>query len=201
MKQMRLTFALLVTLLICAVPVFSGDNTIAKPGVLGDETIFATARLSGYSTVIIKDFDVSHPEYENIDDEEKADIEPVVETLPKILSSNFVNELKSKNKYKKVLRNASQKNNAIIVTGKVTKISGGHGAAKFFLGWMAPNSAKTHIEVTGSIVDAKTGKKLAEFSDSKAGATGAAMGYLKEVLVNLSGDEGRDLAEFVEKLY
>jgi hypothetical protein len=39
------------------------------------------------------------------------------------------------------------------------------------------------------------------FSDVKAGATGAAMGFLKEVLENLAGDEGRDIANFVSKLY
>lgn len=193
---------LVIAFLLMSFPLaFAEDKPISKPDVLGEETIYTTQRLSAYSTVIIKDFDVSNPELENIDEEEKKDIEPIRESLPKIISANFVSELKSKNKFKNVLSNSDKKENAVILEGKITKLSGGHGAAKFFLGWMAPQSAKTRIEVTGRLIDAKTGKELAVFSDVKAGATGAAMGWIKEVLVNLAGDEGRDIAEFVEKLY
>lgn len=180
---------------------FAEQKPLDKPGVLGEETIYTSQRLSAYSTIIIKDFDVSKAEFENINDEEKRDLEPILGSLPKIISSNFVNELKSKNRFKNVLSNSNKKENAVILEGKITKLSGGHGGAKFFLGWMAPQSAKTHIATSGRLIDAKTGKELAIFSDVKAGATGGAMGFIKEVLVNLAGDEGRDIAEFVGNLY
>ena len=190
-----------VSLLAAASLVSAADNPLAKPDVLGEETIYTTKPLSGYDTVIIKDFDISHPELDNIDDDEKQDIEPVTATLPKIMSASFVKELKSKKKFKLVVSNSNTKTNAVILEGKVTKLSGGHGAAKFFLGWMTPQSLRTHIEVSGRLIDAQTGKELAVFSDVKSGLTGAGMGYVKEIFVNLSGDLGRDLAEFVEKLY
>ena len=188
-------------LLGCTALAHADDKPLAKPEVLGEETIHTSQRLSAYSTVIIRDFDISNVEYENIDADEKKDIEPIKDSLPKVLSANFVNELKEKNRFKNVLSNSDKTDNAVIIEGKITKLSGGHGAAKFFLGWMAPQSAKTHIETTGKVIDAKTGKVLAEFSDSKAGVTGSAMGWVKEVLIDLAGHEGRDIADFVDKLY
>lgn len=177
------------------------EKPIDKPDVLGEETIYTTERLSQYDTIIIKDFDISQPELDKIDDDEKKDIEPVRETLPKIISSSFVQEMKSLKKFKNVENNTGKKGKTVILEGKVTKLSGGHGAAKFFLGWMTPQSLRTHIAVSGHLIDAESGKELAAFSDVKSGLTGAGMGYLKEILVNLSGDLGKDLADFVEKLY
>ena len=198
----RIWTLIVFALFAASVPLATAaEQTVAKPDVFGEETIYTTQRLAAYSTVIIKDFDISSAELENMDADEKKDLEPVKETIPKVLSSNFVNEMKSKNKFRNVLNNSDLKENAVIIEGKITKLSGGHGAAKLFLGWMAPQSAKTRIELTGRIIDAKTGKELAVFSDVKAGATGAAMGFIKEVLINLAGDEGRELADFVGKLY
>jgi hypothetical protein len=190
-----------MTLLCVSLVVAEDEKPINKPDVLGEETIYTTKRLASYDTVIIRDFDISNPQLENIDNDEKAELEPVMGSIPKVMSSHFVTEMKKMKKFKNVLANSDGKDTAVILEGKITKLSGGHGAAKFFLGWMAPQSAKTHIEVTGRLIDAKTGKELAVFSDVKAGATGAAMGYIKEVLINLSGDLGENLAEFVEKMY
>ncbi|KAF0220761.1 MAG: hypothetical protein FD174_1085 [Geobacteraceae bacterium] len=202
MKKPFLVFTLsLLAMLTCVPYAPAKDEPLSKPDVLGEETIYTTQRLSRYDTIIIKDFDISQPELDNIDDEEKKDIEPVQATLPKIISSSFVNEINRLKIFKSVEHNTSKKGNAVIVEGKVTKLSGGHGAAKFFLGWMTPQSLRTHIAVSGRLIDAESGKELAVFNDVKSGLTGAGMGYLKEILVNLSGDLGKDLAEFVEKLH
>lgn len=202
MKSTLVSLVLSTAMVIAAInPTFAEDKPLSKPDVLGEETIYTSKRLASYDTIIIRDFDISKPELENIDDEEKKDLEPIKDTLPKVISSHFVNEMKKEKKFKNVLNNSDKKSNAVILEGKITKLSGGHGAAKFFLGWMAPEGAKTRIEVTGRLVDAQTGKELAVFSDVKSGATGAAMGYLKEVLINLAGDLGENLAEFVGKLY
>lgn len=202
MKKSLVVFMLLCfALLTGATYSAATDEPLSKPEVLGEETIYTTQHLSRYDTVIIKDFDISNPELDNIDEEEKNDIEPITASIPKIISSSFVTEMKSKKKFKHVENNAGKKGKAVILEGKVTKLSGGHGAAKFFLGFMTPQSLRTHIAVSGRLIDAESGKELAVFNDVKSGVTGAGMGYLKEILVNLSGDLGRDLAEFVEKLY
>lgn len=201
MKRILLLCAVVLFLLPTSLLCAADEKPIPKPDVLGEETIYTTKNLSSYDTVIIKDFDISKPELENIDDDEKAELEPVMGSIPKVMSAHFVTEMKKMKKFKNVLSNSDKTANAVILEGKITKLSGGHGAAKFFLGFMAPQSAKTHLEVTGRLIDAKTGKELATFSDVKAGATGAAMGYIKEVLINLAGDLGENLAEFVGKMY
>ncbi|ABQ26246.1 DUF4410 domain-containing protein [Geotalea uraniireducens] len=202
MKRLLLVVSFIVMAAHVSVSSASAEDTpLSKPDVLGEETIYTSKHLASYDTIIIKDFDISKPELDNIDDDEKKDIEPIMSTIPKIMSSYFVNELKSQKKFINVENNSDKKKNAVILEGKVTKLSGGHGAAKFFLGWMTPQSLRTHIEVSGRLIDAQTGKELAVFSDVKSGLTGAGMGYIKEILVNLSGDLGRDMAEFVGKLY
>lgn len=202
MKRLLLVVSFIVMVAHVSVSSASAEDTpLAKPDVLGEETIYTSKHLASYDTIIIKDFDISKPELDNIDDDEKKDIEPIMATIPKIMSSYFVNELKSQKKFINVESNSDKKKNAVILEGKVTKLSGGHGAAKFFLGWMTPQSLRTHIGVSGRLIDAQTGKELAVFNDVKSGLTGAGMGYIKEILVNLSGDLGRDMAEFVGKLY
>ena len=194
---------ILFVLVIAAVSVCSGadEAMLDKPGVLGEENILTSKRLAAYDTVVIKDFDIKSIEFEDIDADEKQDVEPGIETLPKIMTSAFLSELKGMKKFKNVVAGSSKKGKTLILEGKITKLSGGHGAAKFFLGWMTPQSLRTHIEISGHLVDAATGKDVATFNDVKSGVTGAGLGFLKEVFVNLSGDLGRDLAEFVAKLY
>jgi hypothetical protein len=203
MRKLCLMIALILVT-VTAGPIDSradDDKTLAKPDVLGEENILTTKHLAAYDTVIIKDFDIKSIEYEKIDDDEKKDVEPVVDTLPKIISSSFVHELKGMKKFKSVESNTSKKGKTLMLEGKITRLSGGHGAAKFFLGIMTPQSLRTHIAISGRLIDVETGKDVATFNDVKSGVTGAGMGFLKEVFVNLSGDLGRDLAEFVVKLY
>lgn len=200
---MKLTFKIILSIafMLCSsLALFAADN-LEKPNVLGEENILTSQRLSLYKTIIIKDFSVKDTAYENIDDDEKKEVDTIKDTLPKIISAKAANKIKESKTYKNILINSGIKTGAVILEGKITKLSGGNGAAKFFLGWMAPQSAKTHIEISGKLIDASTGKVLAEFSDVKAGATGATMGFVKEVLVNLAGDEGEELADFVIKLF
>jgi hypothetical protein len=202
MKNLLFFATLSLIALLCLPAVFAGDEKpISKPGVLGNEIIYTTKRLASYDTIIIRDFDISNPELTNINAEEKATIDPIKGSIPKVISSHFVSKMIGMKKFKNVLSNEDTPDNAVILEGKINKLNGGHGAAKYFLGIFTPEGAKTNITVTGRLIDAKTGKELAIFSDVKSGRKGTDLGNIIEVLLDQAGDLGESLAKFVRKLY
>jgi hypothetical protein len=193
--------SLLAVFLLCnAFPVFARD-TLPSPDVLGKESIFTSERLSAYDTIVVTAFSTEGAELANLDDEEKKIVEEIKPTIVKNLKESLVKYLKKEGKFKNVLANGTPKGKAIIVEGKFTKFNGGIGAAKFFLGWMAPEGGKTNISVSGHLIDAKTGKELATFSDTRSGGEGGGLGRIRGVMPVQATDEGEEIANFIYKLY
>lgn len=178
------------------------DAVLSKPNVLGEENIFLTEKLSArYDTIIVKNFPSAGAEITNMDKDEQARLKEVKPDITRILTTSLVENLKEKTKFARVSTGKGAGGRAVIVEGKFTRFNAGHGAAKIFLGWMAPESAKTNIAVSGRLVDARTGKTLATFSDTRSGSEGSAIGFVGEVFKIQAKDEGEEIAKFIEKLY
>ncbi len=168
--------SLLVFFLLCgALTVFARD-TLPTPQVLGKESIFTVQRLAAYDTIVVREFSSDGAELANLDDNEKKILEEMKPTIVKNLKESLVKNLKKEGKFGNVLANGEPKGKTIIVEGKFTRFNGGKGAAKFFPGWMAPKSGKTNISVAGRLIDAKTGKELATFSDTRSGGEWGGLG-------------------------
>jgi len=185
-----------------AVTANAGDKPLPKPDVLGEESVSITERLSTqYDTFIVKDFSTAGAEIVNMDDDEKAKLAEVKPEIVKLLTENIVKYIKKDTQFKKVASNTKPSGNAVILEGKFTRFNAGHGAAKVFLGLFAPTSTKTNITVSGRLLDAKTGKELASFSDTRSGGEGAQVGFVGYVFKVQAKDEGEEIANFVTKLY
>jgi curli biogenesis system outer membrane secretion channel CsgG len=190
-----------VFFLLCGVLTVFARDTLPTPEVLGKESIFTAQRLAAYDTIVVREFSTEGAELANLDDEEKKIMEEMKPTIVRNLKESLVKNLKKEGKFRNVLAIGEPKGKAIIVEGKFTRFNGGQGAAKFFLGWMAPESGKTNISVAGRLVDAKTGKELAAFSDTRSGGEGGGLGRLRGVMPIQATDEGEEIANFILKLY
>jgi hypothetical protein len=182
--------------------VYAGDKPLSKPNVLGEESVSITEKLSTqYDTFIVKDFTTEGAEIVNMDNDEKAKLDEVKKDIVKTLTENIVNYVKKETNFKTVSSNTAPSGKAVVLEGKFTKFNAGQGAAKIFLGWMAPQGAKTNISVSGRLIDAKSGKELANFSDTRSGGEGATMGFVGYVFQVQAKGEGEEIAHFVKKLY
>jgi hypothetical protein len=90
-----------------------------------------------------------------------------------------------------------------VLRGKFYQFNGGIGAAKVFLGFLAPKSGKTNIGISAELADASSGKVLARIKDIRAGGEGssAASKFIVKVFTVQATDEGQEIAEFIEELY
>ncbi len=193
--------SLLAFFLLCgALTVFARD-TLPTPEVLGKESIFTAQRLAAYDTIVVREFSTDGAELANLNDDEKKIVEEIKPTIVKNLKESLVKNLKKEGKFRNVLAGGEPKGKAIIVEGKFTRFNGGKGAAKFFPGWMAPVSGKTNISVAGRLVDSKTGKELATFSDTRSGGEWGGLGRLRGVMPVQATYEGEEIANFILKLY
>jgi len=196
--MMKVIYVLLFCLSICT-SALAAEN-LSKPGVMDEEQILTSESLSKYDTVIVKDFTTNEAEYVNLDDEEKKIVEEIKPTIVRNLTESMVKNLKKEGKFAKVFANKSAGGNAIIVKGKIVRFNGGNGAAKFFLGFMAPKGGKTNIAISGQLMDAKSQKVLATFNDVRSGGEGGSLGRIRGVMPIQGTDEGEVIAEFITKL-
>ncbi len=193
-------FALLV--MGWATLAWAGEGTLPKPDVLGNEEVFLTERLSsGYDGIIVRDFSTAGAEVVNMDKDEQVRLNQVKADIVRILSESIVKTLKSETRFARVSTKGNAGPRTLVLEGKFTRFNAGHGAAKVFLGWMAPESAKTNISVSGRLIDARSGKELATFSDTRSGHEGTAIGFVGEVFKIQAKDQGEEIAKFIGKLY
>lgn len=195
--------SLLVFFLLCGAFTVCARDTLPSPAVLGKESVFTAQRLAAYDTIVIKDFSTEGAELANLDAAEKKTVEEIKPAIVRNLKESLVRILKKEGKFKHVLvlTSGEPRGKAIIVEGRFTRFNGGVGAAKFFLRWMAPKSGRTNISVSGHLVDARTGRELATFSDTRSGGEGWGLGRLRGVMPVQATDEGEEIANFINKLY
>ncbi len=182
---------------------FASDS-LSKPGKFDEEEILTAQRLgTKYSTIIVQDYSTEGAEIANIDEGEKKMLDEQKRDIVKALTESTVKYLKEGGKFKKVESNTNPEGKAVIMQGKFTKFNGGVGAAKWFLGFMAPKSTKTNISIEAELVDASTKTVLAKIKDIRSGSEGNTLGSgnMTKALIVQAKDEGEELAGFVEALF
>jgi len=178
-------------------------DTLPKPGKFDEEEIFAVERLGGkYKSIIVQDYSTEGAEIANIDEEERASLIKAKKDIVKALTTSTVSHLNKSGKIKAVAGNGKHRGNTLVLRGKITKFNGGVGAAKWFLGHLAPKSAKTNISIEAELIDASTNKVLAKIKDIRSGGEGVALGSgnMTSAFIVQANDEGEELANFIDEL-
>ena len=175
-------------------------GSISKPKVMNDETINLTEKLSmNYDTLIIKEFTYDKANYENVSSDEKRVIDKISPNLVRTISDTTEAELGSKKIFKKILKNAKHSGKTVILEGAITEYNAGSKALKFFVGYGA---GKAYLKVKGRLIDAATGKELAEFEDQETGYLGSmtTMSF-DDVFPIQAKSIGESIAKFIEAIY
>ncbi|QEM67802.1 DUF4410 domain-containing protein [Geobacter sp. FeAm09] len=192
----------LVLQVFCLVTVASlahADQPLAKPGVLNEEAVMTSQRLSGYDTIVIRDFSTAGTVYDRIDDEEKPKVDAMKPLIVKSLTLSIEAEMAKRKLFKRVLVNSEPQGSAVILEGAFTEFNGGSRALRFWVGFGA---GKTYLKVKGRLLDAASGKELATFEDQETGYRGvASMESFEDLFPHQAQSLGQNIGEFLEKLY
>jgi curli biogenesis system outer membrane secretion channel CsgG len=202
MKKILVLVLMIVSLSVVGAA-YAADS-LPKPGKFDEEDIFAVERLGNkYSSIVVQDYSTEGAEIANIDEGEKKMLDEAKQEIVQALTASTVEYLKKSGKFKTVQSNAKPKGDALILRGKFTKFNGGVGAAKWFLGFMAPKSTKTNISIEAELVDASTNDVLAKIKDIRSGGEGNTLGSgnMTKAFIIQAKDEGEELAGFIEELY
>lgn len=195
----KVALLLQIILLVTVASFAYAEQPLAKPGVLNDETIMTSQRLSGYDTIVIKDFTTAGAVYDRIDDEEKAKVDAMKPLIVQSLTLSIKTEMAKRKLFKNVLSNSEPQGNAVILEGNFTEFNGGSRALRFWVGFGA---GKTYLKVKGRLIDATSGKELATFEDLEAGYRGVVgMENFEELFPHQAQSLGQNIGEFIEKLY
>lgn len=198
MKKMSL-FLLFTFLLAFSTLAFADEKPLSKPDVLSEETILTSQRLSGYDTIVIRDFATDGAEYSQINSEEKAKIETMKPLLVRTISESLEMEIKNRKLFKNIIKNGDVKENAVILEGSFTEFNAGSRALKLFVGFGA---GKVFIKVKGRLIDAQTSKELALFEDRETGYRGSmTLEGFEDLFPHQAKSVGENLANFIQKLY
>jgi hypothetical protein len=150
------------------------------------------------------DYSTEGVEISNIDEGEKKMLDDSMKDIVKALTDSTVKHLKEDGEFKIVKSNVDVKGGEVLILkGKFTKFNGGVGAAKWFLGFMAPKSTKTNISIEAELVDPSTDTVLAKIEDVRSGAEGNILGSgnMTKAFIVQAEDEGEELAGFINELY
>ncbi len=194
--QMLLLGALILTPVL---QVSAEDKPLPKPGVLTEESVMTSKRLSGYDILIIRDLVADGAEYSNVNDEEKPKIDAMKPLLIKTFSESLEMELKTRKLFKEIQKNTEAKGNAVILEGAFTEFNAGNRAVRFFVGFGA---GKTYLKMKGRLIDGQTGKELATFEDRETGYRGSmTLEAHQDLFPHQAKSLGENVASFLEKLY
>ncbi|GFE61696.1 DUF4410 domain-containing protein [Geobacter sp. AOG2] len=195
----KVVLLLQAVLLVTVASLANAETPLSKPGILNDETIMTSHRLSGYDTIIIRDFSTDGVVYDRIDDEEKPKVDAMKPLIMKTLTLSIETEMAKRKLFKNVILNGEAKDNAVILEGNFTEFNGGSRALRFWVGFGA---GKTYLKVKGRLIDAKSGVELATFEDQEAGFKGvASMESFEDLFPHQAQSLGQNIGAFIEKLY
>ncbi|MGE0156410.1 MAG: DUF4410 domain-containing protein [Geobacter sp.] len=157
-------------------------------------------KLSMYSTIIVNNFETKDIIISLMDEDEMNKFKPMLPKMAQDITYEIVSRLKINTKFKNIVMNNKEiEKNAIRIEGKIDEFNGGHGAAKWVLGFMAPKSVKTYLAYSGKLVDVETGKVIATFSDTNTGAVWFkdSISYSNDMMIDIA----EDVADFIEDNY
>ncbi len=175
-------------------------ETLPRPGMLSDETIYLTEKLSkNYDTIVIKDYTADKAEYSFVDDKERAVIDKMTPNLIKSIGDSLEAELKSRKLFSKVVRNGKPTGKAVILEGSIIEFNAGSKALKWFIGYGA---GKVYLKGKGHMIDAQSGKELVAYEDRETGYLGSmTVMSFDDVFPIQARSMGENLAKFIEKIY
>jgi hypothetical protein len=168
------------------ITVLAGENVFA----MDNDSYDSDKKLSIYSTIIINDFETKDITIKLLDEDEISKFKPLLSQMVKNITDGIVVRIKKETKFTEILTNTSEiSKNAVRLEGKIEEFNGGHGAAKWALGFFAPKSVKTYLAYSGKLVDVQTGKVLGTFSDTNKGSLWFkdSVSYSKDMLDDISG--------------
>lgn len=194
-----LRFAEVLLFVVVTSLAYADETPLSKPGILNEETITTSQRLSKYDTLVIKDFSTEGVVYDRIDDEEKPKVDSMQPLIVKNLTLSIEMEMKNRKLFKNIILNGDTKENAVILEGNFTEFNGGNRALRFWVGFGA---GKTYLKVKGRLLDAQTGKELASFEDLETGFRGAnSLESFEDLFPHQAKGLGEHISEYIEKLY
>lgn len=197
---MKKTLLAILMVISCSVFATAGDKPLPPPEALSEETVFLTEKISAnYDTLVIMDFSAEGAEYSNVDDEEKTVITNMMPMLMNNIADSLTAELKTKNIFKKIVRNKDSEGRTIILEGRFSEFNAGSRALKFFVGFGA---GKAYLKFKGRFIDGATGKELALFEDRETGYRGSVgLESYKDLFPHQAKGIGENLARFLITLY
>ena len=141
---MKKVLSLLQVLILFAVVSlgYADEKPIPKPGVLNEEAVMTSQRLSTYDTIVIKDFSTDGVVYDNIDDEEKPKVDAMKPLIVENLTLSIEMEMKKRKLFKNVILNGDAKGKTVIIEGVFVEFNGGSRALRFWVGFGA---GKTYL--------------------------------------------------------
>jgi len=194
-----LTLLQVLFFITVASTVYADEKPLAKPGILNEETIMTSQRLSTYDTIVIKDFSTDGVVYDRIDDEEKPKVDSMRPLIVKNLALSIEMEMKNRKLFKNVVLNGDVKDKAVILEGAFTEFNGGSRALRF---WVGMGAGKTYIKAKGRLIDAQSGKELATFEDQETGLKGwGSLERFEDLFPHQAQSLGENIGSFIEKLY
>jgi len=181
----------------------SGSKPLRAPDVLSKENVFLTERLSNnYDTLVIKKFSADSVEYSNVNDEEKVSITRFFPRLQDDVAESLKIALQQKGIFNNVniaKGDVRPNERTVILEGNFTEFNAGNRAVKWLVGFGA---GRAYIRVSGRLVDAATGKELANFEEQATGLAGAfSMEDFQTLFPRQAETIGINIADFIAKLY
>lgn len=165
-----------------------------------DDSYDSDKKLSAYSSIIINDFETKDIVVKLMDEEEMSKFKSLLPTMVGDITKGIVSRIKKEVKFDKIIVNSNEpREKAVRLEGKIEEFNGGHGAAKWALGFMVPKSAKTYLTYSGKIVDVETGKVLGKFSDTNTGSVWFkdSVSYSKDMMEDIA----KQVSGFIESNY
>jgi hypothetical protein len=158
--------------------------------------ILKTFKIKDYDRVVVLPFDSSGTKMPDKDDNSYAATKSVLANYSETLAEAMRRELKASAKVE-TAEKAPKTARTLIIRGKVDEMNPGSRAARYFAGFGAGAAGS---EMSGEIVDAKTGEVLAKFTQSRrsGGVTKFGGGDYQEVLRDSIHATGQDVAHLLD---
>ena len=206
MKKLLLVFVLVLSLVSFEVAI-AGDQTILAPGTYKDWErlidyleIIESFQLSGSGDLIIMPLDTKNTP---LPDKEDNTYQPTLKTLEQV-NNIWVSRIKEKfeNKMNVFLAENEQeipkeptKPNAMILRGRVSEMTPGSRALRYFVGFGA---GKSRVEIEGELVEQATSKILLKFKHARVSAMGLFGGDYEKFMVDDANNTCKDIAAMLE---
>lgn len=205
MMKCRLLFAFLAATLI--VPAYAGDkNPNLTPGTykswgqdIDQIEIVKPFKAANYDTIVVEKFDTS----KTPTPEEKEKAYPSVKSALSSYSDTLVEALRDELKSKAAVEQASGASKTaktLIIRGTVEEMSPGSRAGRMMVGYGAGSTA---TQVTGEIVDAKSGAVLVRFTQKRRSGGTFKFGGGSDVVVMRDAIHamGKDIAHIIDAFH